>query len=126
SGVWLGASAEAGLGHTAVGGQVSVSRQRFDGGQIANYLTRGSVRSNNGVVFGAAAGAGGGLSFSNAGQVSDLLGDATTYNLNVGLFSGSLSISGRTFSLNIGAAKGIGLDFSRYRTNATLISTGCD
>jgi hypothetical protein len=54
------------------------------------------------------------------------LGDATTYNLNVGLFSGSLSISGRTFSLNIGAAKGIGLDFSRYRTNATLISTGCD
>jgi hypothetical protein len=138
-GIWGAASIEAGA--VVVGGaaQGSISRMSFDNGSSAVYLSGGAfiggpgwgatspknpnpyTGTNGGLVGGAALGVGGGISFTNAANPEDLQGPANTWNVNVGIFGGSLSTSGGIWQLNLGLAKGWGLDVSHYRTYSRII-----
>lgn len=82
----------------------------------ANY-----IRTAGGTVLGLAAGAGGGISITNADKPADLAGVSNAWNLNVGFLGASVSYDDKGHLLvNVGIAKGWGADLSNYHTRTKL------
>lgn len=130
--LWTGGSIEGGIGSVGAEVQRSYSVMSLPNHQNPAYRTTGASIGGPGwgsdpkgtTILGAAAGWGGGISFSNATSPSDLTGRADTWNVNVLIFSGSISFgNGGIWSANAGLAKGVGLDVSNYTTNTQLLGS---
>jgi hypothetical protein len=78
------------------------------------------------MVMGAVGGAGAGfVVYSNATKASDLVGNATTWNVNVGIVGASLSFDDDGHvTVSVGLSKGQGLDVSQYQTKTKMLSQG--
>jgi hypothetical protein len=89
---------------------------------VTNPATRNIMtNTDGGVAAGLAGGVGGGLAFSNANNPNDVTGLARSYNVDMVLFSGSLSVSDSgIFQLNLGLGFGKGWDYSSYPTMTKL------
>ena len=136
-GAYAAASLEAGAIIAGGGGQVGVSGVNFADGTTATYLTRGGfiggpgygktypASRDGGSVLGGAVGGGVGVLFTNAKTPSDLVGNATTWNLNIGIVGASLSYDAAGHVVvTAGFSKGQGLDISKYPTKTTLLTSG--
>ena len=84
-------------------------------GSTGNYPANQSGNSN--ATYGAFAGIGGGLFFTNAGNSTTLGGPFTSYIASIGIFSGELDYSNGTFVVSFGIGKSIGLGLARMQTN---------
>lgn len=138
AGGYLGASAEAGIIAAGAGAQGQLSYVNF-GMRGALIKTTGAFvggpgygvsspsTGRGGMVAGGTIGAEAGLIFSNARTPKDLVGNATTLNINIGPFalSGSLGDNG-IFSLSGGPSLGASFATSIYDTQTEILyDEGC-
>lgn len=111
----------------SIGGFISGGRASYHGGTVS-----GSPRQDaSATVIGASASAGFSWVLTNAQSAQQLSGPFTTYALNIGIgpyqLSGSLSVSGKIWQLNISPPGGgltAGASYSKIKTN-TVATPGC-
>jgi RHS repeat-associated protein len=128
-GGYIGGSAEIGDGSMGAAVQGQISQMSFANGEGVLFKTTGSFagRRKAGMVVGVTAGAGFGVTLSNAKSGDDLTGRSMSYNLNIGPVSASLSIGDNgIFSFSAGPSAGISFNLSSYKTNTEILKrTGC-
>jgi hypothetical protein len=144
-GGYVGAAFEAGIVAAGVAGQIQYSKMEFANGESATFRTAGAFiggpaygasypatplpgfsNTRGGTVAGLSLGVGGGATWSNAETPDQFAGDFNNWNLNVGLFGGTVSFGDNgIIAINAGIAKSWGLDISNYTTHTTIRSRHC-